>query len=38
MRAGALGFLGFGFGIFLGLLRDLRRALATRMAQRGAGR
>ncbi len=35
MRAGIAGFLGFGFGIFLGLLRDLRRALAARMAQRG---
>ncbi|MBV1858969.1 MAG: hypothetical protein KUG77_11205, partial [Nannocystaceae bacterium] len=34
-RAGALGILGFGFAIFLGLLRDLRRVLATRMAQRG---
>jgi|GEM_PF-1756766 len=32
-RAGVLGFLGFGFGVFLGLLRDLRRVLATRMAQ-----
>lgn len=37
MRAGVLGFLGFGFGIFLGLVRDLRRILATRLAQR-AGR
>ena len=37
-RAGALGFLGFAFGVFLGLVRDLRRVLATRMAQRGAGR
>jgi len=37
-RAGALGILGFGFAIFLGLLRDLRRVLATRMAQRGSGR
>ncbi len=35
MRAGILGFLGFGFGVFLGLLRDLRRALAARMAQKG---
>ena len=37
-RAGALGILGFGFAIFLGLLRDLRRVIATRMAQRGTGR
>lgn len=37
-RAGALGILGFGFAVFLGLLRDLRRVLATRMAQRGSGR
>ena len=32
-RAGVLGILGFGFGIFLGLVRDLRRLIATRMAQ-----
>ncbi|MEM6295290.1 MAG: FHA domain-containing protein [Myxococcota bacterium] len=32
-RAGVLGFLGFGFGVFLGLVRDLRRLIATRMAQ-----
>lgn len=37
-RAGALGILGFGLAIFLGLLRDLRRVIATRMAQRGTGR
>lgn len=37
-RAGVLGFLGFAFGIFLGLLRDLRRVLATRMAAQRANR
>ncbi len=36
-RAGILGFLGFGFGVFLGLLRDLRRVIATRMAAQRAG-
>jgi uncharacterized protein involved in exopolysaccharide biosynthesis len=36
-RAGILGFLGFGFGVFLGLLRDLRRVVATRMAAQRAG-
>lgn len=33
MRAGILGFLGFAFGIALGLLRDLRRLVSVRLAR-----
>lgn len=36
VRGGALGFVGFAFGIFLGLARDLRRSIAARLAQQGA--
>ena len=32
-RAGVLGFLGFIFGIGIGLLRDLRRLISARLAQ-----